>query len=56
MAYKIPVDVQVDVIIHIDGIGWRSISLTSGTQGHPYTILADWSDGENANDIIPDNT
>ena len=55
MAYKIPSHVQADVIIHINEIGWRSISLTSGAMEHQHVFLADWSNGEYANDIIANN-
>ena len=55
MAYKIPADLQVDVILHIDGFGWRSVSLTPGATGHKMKFLNDWSNSEFSNDIIADD-
>ena len=52
MAYKLPQDLQVDVIVYIDGYGWRSISLTTGMQEHQNPFLDDWSTGDYADEII----
>ena len=55
MAYKIPPGLQADVIIYIDGFGWRAVSLTTGIENHQYIHLAEWSAGDISDDIIDDN-
>ena len=56
MAYKIPNDVQVGVVIRIDGIGWRTIAMTTGSDEFSYELLTDWRNDVTSDVIINDDT
>lgn len=57
MAYKIPPEVNANVIVHIENIGWKSLSLTSHVSEEEEGTgdLGHWSDAVSADDIIADN-
>lgn len=50
MAYKIPPGLPVSVAINVKGYGWKTIIMTSGSNGFS------WENALNSDEIIDDDT
>lgn len=47
MAYKVPPDTHASMLVHVVGVGWRTITMTSPTASAAYPRVASWH-------VVPD--